>query len=182
TAPAKVFESQDAVLEAFAAGALEGDFVAAVRGQGPRANGMPELHQLTPTLGLPQDRGQHVALRTDGRVSGASGQGPAASHLPPEAAGGGAIARLRDGDTVHIDAEAGLLEVRVAVDEWQARTAVPATGAASHQGMGRELFALMRNAAGTAEQGACSLFARDAALEATVDAAVEGVDRGGSRA
>ena len=158
TAPARVFESQDAVLEAFAAGALEGDFVAVVRGQGPQANGMPELHKLTPTLGLLQDRGQRVALLTDGRMSGASGKVLAAIHLTPEAADGGPIARLRDGDLVHVDAGAGLLEVRVAADHWQARVAMPSSSATGQVGMGRELFALMRKLAGTAEQGACSLF------------------------
>lgn len=157
TAPARVFESQDAVLEAFAAGALEGDFVAVVRGQGPRANGMPELHKLTPTLGLLQDRGQRVALLTDGRMSGASGKVLAAIHVTPEAADGGPIARLRDGDLVHVDAQAGVLEVRMAADEWQSRDAAPAPSA-RQAGMGRELFALMRASAGTAEQGACSLF------------------------
>ena len=176
TAPAKVFESQDAVLAAFAAGALEGDFVAVVRGQGPRANGMPELHKLTPTLGVLQDRGQRIALLTDGRMSGASGKVLAAIHLTPEAAAGGAIARLRDGDLVHIDAEAGALDVRVDEDEWQARVPVFARGEGSHSGMGRELFALMRKQAGTAEEGACSLFAVDA-VDAVDAAAGEGAAR-----
>ncbi|KGM53634.1 phosphogluconate dehydratase [Lysobacter arseniciresistens ZS79] len=158
TAPAKVFDSQDAVLDAFRAGALEGDFVCVVRGQGPRANGMPELHKLTPTLGVLQDRGQHIALLTDGRMSGASGKVLAAIHVTPEAVDGGAIARLRDGDPVHIDAEAGALTVRVDPAEWQAREPAFAADRASHAGMGRELFGLMRARAGTAEQGACSLF------------------------
>lgn len=156
TAPARVFESQEAVLEAFAAGALEGDLVVVVRGQGPRANGMPELHKLTPTLGLLQDRGQRVALLTDGRMSGASGKVLAAIHLTPEAADGGPIARLRDGDLVHVDGGEGVLEARVDAGEWQSRVAVAAN--APQWGMGRELFALMRGRAGTAEQGACSLF------------------------
>ena len=176
TAPAKVFESQDAVLAAFAAGALEGDFVAVVRGQGPRANGMPELHKLTPTLGVLQDRGQRIALLTDGRMSGASGKVLAAIHLTPEAAADGAIARLRDGDLVHIDAEAGALNVRVDAADWQARVPVSAHGEGSHSGMGRELFALMRRQAGTAEEGACSLFAVDA-----VDAVDAGADEGTAR-
>ena len=158
TAPARVFDSQEAVLEAFAAGLLEGDFVAVVRGQGPRANGMPELHRLTPTLGLLQDRGQRVALLTDGRMSGASGKVLAAIHLTPEAADGGAVARLRDGDLVHIDAGAGMLEARVDAAEWDSREAVPPPTADGQWGMGRELFGLMRRSAGTAEQGACSLF------------------------
>ncbi|MBZ4038152.1 phosphogluconate dehydratase [Novilysobacter selenitireducens] len=165
-APARVFESQDAVLAAFQAGALEGDFVAVVSGQGPRANGMPELHKLTPVLGVLQDRGQHVALLTDGRMSGASGKVLAAIHLSPEAADGGPIARLRDGDRIRIDAEAGRLETLVDPAEWNAREAVPPDAAASHTGVGRELFGLMRAATGTAEQGGCSLFPAlpDAAL------------------
>ena len=158
TAPAKLFDSQDAVLEAFKRGELEGDFVCVVRGQGPRANGMPELHKLTPTLGVLQDRGQRIALLTDGRMSGASGKVLAAIHVTPEAVDGGAIARLRDGDAIHIDAEAGTLEVQVDPAEWQARTPAFEAGASSHTGMGRELFGLMRASAGTAEQGACSLF------------------------
>lgn len=160
TAPARVFESQEAVLDAFAAGRLEGDFVAVVRGQGPRANGMPELHRLTPTLGVLQDRGQRIALLTDGRMSGASGKVLAAIHLTPEAADGGAIAKLRDGDLVHIDAGSGALNARV--DHWDARVAAPVGAAAHHAGMGRELFALMRRQAGSAEEGACSLFTSDA--------------------
>ncbi|WP_147653838.1 phosphogluconate dehydratase [Vulcaniibacterium gelatinicum] len=157
-APARVFESQDALLEAFKAGALEGDFVAVVRGQGPRANGMPELHKLTPTLSVLQDRGQRVALLTDGRMSGASGKVLAAIHLTPEAADGGPIARLREGDPIRIDAAAGVVEARVEPAVWQARTPVRPALAAHRHGLGRELFALMRARAGTAEQGACSLF------------------------
>ncbi len=164
-APAKVFDSQDAVLEAFRSGRLEGDFVAVVRGQGPRANGMPELHKLTPTLSLLQDRGQRVALLTDGRMSGASGKVLAAIHVTPEAMDSGAIARLRDGDIVHVDAEAGLLEALVDAAEWAARSTDIPSSDASHHGMGRELFALMRRQVGTAEQGACSLFAHDRDLD-----------------
>ena len=158
TAPARVFESQEAVLEAFAAGLLEGDFVAVVRGQGPRANGMPELHRLTPFLGVLQDRGYRVALVTDGRMSGASGKVPAAIHVTPEAADGGPVARLRDGDLVHVDAGAGVLEARVDAAEWDSREPAPPPTAGGQWGMGRELFGLMRRSAGTAEQGACSLF------------------------
>ena len=158
TAPAKVFDSQDAVLVAFEAGELTGDFVAVVRGQGPRANGMPELHKLTPTLALLQDRGQRVALLTDGRMSGASGKVLAAIHVTPEAADAGAIARVRDGDSIRIDAEAGVMEALVDQGEWSARNPECPLLAASRVGMGRELFALMRARAGTAEQGACSLF------------------------
>ncbi len=167
TAPARVFDSQDAVLAAFAAGELAGDFVAVVRGQGPRANGMPELHKLTPALGVMQDRGQRVALLTDGRMSGASGKVLAAIHVTPEAVAAGAIARVRDGDLIHLDAEAGTLDVLVDAAEWHARVVDCPSIAASHAGLGRELFALMRAQVGTAEQGACSLFASDREPECT---------------
>ena len=158
TAPARVFESQDDVLVAFKAGQLAGDFVAVVRGQGPRANGMPELHKLTPTLGLMQDRGQRVALLTDGRMSGASGKVLAAIHVTPEAADAGLIACVRDGDVIHLDAEAGALELRVDPAELQSRAPVCPSRRDAQVGVGRELFGLMRANAGTAEQGACSLF------------------------
>ncbi|WP_199268740.1 phosphogluconate dehydratase [Cognatiluteimonas profundi] len=158
TAPAKVFDTQEAVLDAFKTGQLEGDFVAVVRGQGPRANGMPELHKLTPTLGLLQDRGQRVALLTDGRMSGASGKVLAAIHVTPEAMDGGAIGRIRDGDLIHVDAEAGVFEARVDAATWAARAA-ESGAVVNHAGMGRELFGAMRAHSGTAEQGACSLFA-----------------------
>ena len=157
-APAKVFETQDALLAAFKAGALTGDFVAVIRGQGPRANGMPELHKLTPTLSLLQDRGQRVALLTDGRMSGASGKVLAAIHLTPEAACGGAIAKLRDGDIIVIDAEAGTLDVRVDTDAWAARTAIVPDLSANAYGVGRELFATMRHNAASAERGGGALF------------------------
>jgi len=159
TAPARVFESQDAVIDAFQAGQLTGDLVVVLRGQGPRANGMPELHKLTPTLGVMQDRGQKVALLTDGRMSGASGKVLAAIHVTPEAADAGVIARVRDGDLVHLDAEAGVMELRIDAAELQARPLSNALRPDSQVGLGRELFGLMRANAGTAEQGACSLFA-----------------------
>ena len=162
TAPARVFDSQDAMLDAFKTGALAGDFVAVLRGQGPRANGMPELHKLTPTLAVMQDRGQHVAMLTDGRMSGASGKVLAAIHLVPEAVDGGPIARLCDGDVIHIDADAGRLEVRLDERTWDERPAYVASSKTHHTGMGRELFALMRTQAGSAEEGACSLFAGSA--------------------
>jgi phosphogluconate dehydratase len=158
TAPARVFDEQDALLAAFKAGRLEGDFVAVVRGQGPRANGMPELHKLTPTLSVLQDRGQRVALLTDGRMSGASGKVLAAIHVSPEAADAGAIARIRDGDLLRVDADAGVLEALVDPVVWNARMPEHAPLNAHHAGMGRELFALMRNQVGSAEQGGCSLF------------------------
>jgi phosphogluconate dehydratase len=159
TAPARVFASQEAVLAAFQAGALTGDFVAVVRGQGPRANGMPELHKLTPTLAVLQDRGQRVALLTDGRMSGASGKVLAAIHVIPEAAEAGAIARIRDGDAIRIDADAGSFDALVDAAEWAARAPERPDLAGNQHGTGRELFALMRAQAGSAEQGACSLFA-----------------------
>jgi len=161
-APAKIFASQEALLAAFKAGALGGDFTAVVRGQGPRANGMPELHKLTPTLAVLQDRGQRVALVTDGRMSGASGKVLAAIHVTPEAADGGPLAKLRDGDLMRIDAEAGTMDVMLDQAQWQAREAQPLDLAGNQSGMGRELFGLMRNRVGPAERGACALFADDA--------------------
>ncbi|MES2858026.1 MAG: phosphogluconate dehydratase [Pseudomonadota bacterium] len=157
-APARIFESQDAMLDAFKADALAGDFVAVVRGQGPRANGMPELHKLTPTLAALQDRGQRVALLTDGRMSGASGKVLAAIHVTPEAADHGALSLLREGDVVRIDAEAGSMDALVDIDTWQARAPASVAVAGNHAGHGRELFAVMRRQVGPAEQGACSLF------------------------
>lgn len=160
-APAKVFDSQDALLDAFKAGALTGDFVAVIRGQGPRANGMPELHKLTPTLSVLQDRGQRVALLTDGRMSGASGKVLAAIHVSPEAACGGALAKVRDGDPIRIDAEAGVMQADVADAEWAARAPSISDLSGNAHGVGRELFGLMRANVGTAEEGACSLFVDD---------------------
>jgi phosphogluconate dehydratase len=156
-APARVFHSQEAVLAAFKAGELTGDVVAVVRFQGPKANGMPELHKLTPPLGVLQDRGQKVALVTDGRMSGASGKVPAAIHVTPEAADGGPIARLRDGDRIRLDVAAGTLEVLVDADEWAARTPAVADLEANRSGVGRELFETFRRAVGSAETGASSL-------------------------
>ena len=158
TAPAKVFDDQDDLLAAFKAGQLDGDFVAVIRRQGPKANGMPELHKLTPTLGLLQDRGQRVALLTDGRMSGASGKVLAAIHLVPEAVAGGPIAKLRDGDVVTIDAEASTVEVDVPEAEWAARTHAPMDLAGNQFGVGRELFAVFRECVDSAEDGACALF------------------------
>ena len=159
-APARVFDSQDELLDAFRAGTLTGDFVAVIRGQGPRANGMPELHKLTPTLSVLQDRGQHVALLTDGRMSGASGTVLAAIHVVPEAARGGAIGQVRDGDPIVIDAERGELSLGLEAAALAARTPETLDSMAHQVGFGRELFGLMRSSVGTAEQGACTLFAR----------------------
>jgi len=158
-APARVFDSQEALLEAFEAGALDCNVVCVVRWQGPQANGMPELHKLTPPLAVLQGRGYQVALVTDGRMSGASGKVPAAIHVSPEAADGGPLARVRDGDLIRLDAAAGRLEVLVPEAEWLSREAAvmpEQLRLANGLGMGRELFAGMRRSALTAEQGACS--------------------------
>jgi phosphogluconate dehydratase len=156
-APAIVFDDQDDFLAAFKAGDLDKDFIAVVRFQGPQANGMPELHSLSPALGVLQDRGRKVALVTDGRMSGASGKTPAAIHLSPEAADGGLLAKLRDGDLIRLDAEGGLLEVKVDPAELEGRAAALDPKAGEH-GYGRELFAHMRRAAGPAEKGAGVFF------------------------
>ncbi|MBG4960176.1 phosphogluconate dehydratase [Pseudomonas aeruginosa] len=154
-APVRIFHDQASLAAAFKAGALERDLVAVVRFQGPRANGMPELHKLTPFLGVLQDRGFKVALVTDGRMSGAAGKVPAAIHVSPEAIAGGPLARLRDGDRVRVDGVNGELRVLVDDAEWQARSLEPAPQD-GNLGCGRELFAFMRNAMSSAEEGACS--------------------------
>ncbi len=153
-APAAVFDSQDAVVAAFKAGRLHRDVIVVVRYQGPRANGMPELHQLTPSLGVLLDLGHKVALVTDGRMSGASGKVPAAIHLSPEAAAGGLISRLRDGDLLRLDAEAGRLEALLDVRELQARERPCGVPSGHDLGFGRELFTNMRGSVTSAEQGA----------------------------
>jgi phosphogluconate dehydratase len=155
-APAIVFQDQEELLEAHRRGDLNRDFVAVVRFQGPQANGMPELHSLTPVLGVLQDKGFKVALVTDGRMSGASGKVAAAIHVTPEAADGGPLAYVRDGVVVRLDAHAGTLEVKVGARELQARgrAATPPAG----DGYGRELFGWMRRVAGPAEAGASVLF------------------------
>ncbi|WP_210547034.1 phosphogluconate dehydratase [Rhodoferax sp. PAMC 29310] len=158
-APCRVFDSQEALHHAFNANELNQDVICVVRWQGPQANGMPELHKLTPPLAVLQGKGFKVALVTDGRMSGASGKVPAAIHLSPEAAAGGPLARVRDGDIIRLDANAGTLAVRVTDAEWNARplAVMPAELCEDNSvGMGRELFAGMRRSALTAEQGACS--------------------------
>jgi phosphogluconate dehydratase len=158
-APARVFDAQEDLLKAFQAGTLEKDFVAVVRWQGPRANGMPELHKLTPPLAVLQGRGFKVALVTDGRMSGASGNVPAAIHVSPEALGGGPLAKVRDGDIIRLDAVAGTLQVLVPEAEWAARPLAERSQslAESHgAGFGRNLFAGMRRNVTTAEEGACT--------------------------
>ena len=157
-APCRVFDSQEALHRAFEANELNRDLVCVVRWQGPQANGMPELHKLTPPLAVLQGRGFKVALVTDGRMSGASGKVPAAIHVSPEAAAGGPLARLRDGDVIRLDAGAGTLQVLLDDAVWEQRLAQPMPEtlvAANGWGMGRELFAGMRRNALTAEQGAC---------------------------
>ncbi|EKT4523863.1 phosphogluconate dehydratase [Pseudomonas putida] len=152
-APARVFHDQQSLADAFKAGELERDFVAVVRFQGPRCNGMPELHKLTPFLGVLQDRGYKVALVTDGRMSGASGKIPAAIHVCPEAYDGGPLARVRDGDIVRVDGVEGTLQVMVSAEELATRD-LPTAPQGNDLGMGRELFGFMRVAFSSAEQGA----------------------------
>jgi phosphogluconate dehydratase len=154
-APARCFSEQNEVLEAFKAGELDRDVAVVVRFQGPRANGMPELHKLTPTLGVLQDRGFTVALITDGRMSGASGKVPAAIHVSPEALPDGPLARIRDGDPIRLDARSGTLEA-VGVD---LASRPPANAPPPPVGTGRELFALMRLHVNEAEAGASALLA-----------------------
>ena len=161
SAPARVFLSQRAFTEAFNNGELERDFVAVLPYQGPRANGMPELHKLTPYLGVLQNRGFKVALLTDGRMSGASGKVLAAIQVTPEAADDGVIARIRDGDVVSIDAEQGTLTVAGADDEPETRVVEPVNLSQNHAGLGRELFATFRRQVSGAEQGASSLAGSD---------------------
>ncbi|MEM0909761.1 MAG: phosphogluconate dehydratase [Pseudomonadota bacterium] len=157
-APAVVFDDQYALDDAFKSGELDRDCVVVVRFQGPAAIGMPELHRLTPPLGVLQDRGFKVALVTDGRMSGASGKVPAAIHLTPEAFKGGLIGKVHDGDMIEIDTTSNEITLHVDENELSNRTAVAIDLSESHQGMGRELFAGMRSTLTGAEQGACSLF------------------------
>ncbi|OLS59141.1 phosphogluconate dehydratase [Pseudomonas putida] len=152
-APARVFHDQQALADAFKAGELECDFVAVMRFQGPRCNGMPELHKMTPFLGVLQDRGFKVALVTDGRMSGASGKIPAAIHVCPEAYDGGPLARVRDGDIVRVDGVTGSLLVRVSDEELASRE-IPPAPLGNDLGCGRELFGFMRQAFSPAEKGA----------------------------
>lgn len=153
-APCLVFDSQEAVLDAFKAGALDRDVVVIVRFQGPRANGMPELHKLTPSLGVLQDRGYKVALVTDGRMSGASGKVPAAIHLTPEALGGGPLSLVQDGDRVRLCAQTGTITLLADIEH-----RAPALAPLRPDGTGRELFAMMRTMADGAEKGASAMLA-----------------------
>ncbi|WP_172331827.1 phosphogluconate dehydratase [Mangrovicoccus sp. HB161399] len=153
-APAAVFHDQESVKAAFKAGKLDRDVVVIVRFQGPRANGMPELHGLTPTLSVLQGRGHKVALVTDGRMSGASGKVPAAIHVTPEAADGGPLARVKDGDIIRVDATAGVLSLAGDAAEFAGRTPVVADLSANGHGLGRELFEVFRASVGSAADGA----------------------------
>ena len=154
-APARVFTTQDGVIAAFQAGELDRDVVVVVRGQGPQANGMPELHKLTPALGVLQDRGFKVALVTDGRMSGASGKVPAAIHLCPEAMAAGPIARVEDGDVIRLCGHTGTLDVVMDNGEFAVRPAAVIT--ATTDGTGRELFAFFRTGSDDAEAGASAM-------------------------
>jgi phosphogluconate dehydratase len=153
-APAMIFHSQEEVQEAFRAGLLNKDAVVVVRYQGPKANGMPELHKLMPPLGVLQDKGYKIALVTDGRLSGASGKVPAAIHVTPEAADGGLIGKLRDGDLIRVDAVAGTLTVLVDAADLAAREVTEVDLTANQAGVGRELFAAFRQVVSTADTGA----------------------------
>ena len=162
-APAMIFDSQDEVLARFQRGDMNRDLVAIVRFQGPRANGMPELHQLTPALGALQDLGFRVALVTDGRMSGASGKVPAAIHVSPECLAGGPLARVREGDIIRLDAGLGVLEALVPAEVWALRAPAVADLHRNATGFGRELFHAARANASAAEEGATTFGWPDAA-------------------
>ena len=157
-APAVVVHDQSELIALHQNGLLEKDFIAVVRFQGPQANGMPELHKLTPLLGVLQDKGWKVALVTDGRMSGASGKVPAAIHLSPEALAGGEIGKIQDGDMLVLDCTSGVLRTEVDAAEMAARQPATHAPGARQFACGQGLFSLMRNNASTAETGACSLF------------------------
>jgi phosphogluconate dehydratase len=175
-APAMCFDSQEAFMHAYKAGHLNKDFVAVIRFQGPRANGMPELHALTPALSNLQDAGHHVAMVTDGRMSGASGKVPAAIHVSPEILAGGPLGLVRDGDIIRVDAAAGTLEALVPDDVWAARKMTSTDLTSSHIGMGRELFTVFRSHVTEAEQGGCT-FPLPSPIDTTVPLH-EGADSG----
>jgi phosphogluconate dehydratase len=160
-APAVVFDDQEDFLAAFKRGELEKDFIAVIRFQGPRSNGMPELHKLTPPLGVLQDRGFKVALVTDGRMSGASGKVPSVIHLCPECEMGGPLAKVRNGDIIALNLQTGDCNVLVDETEFNARVPWPNSAKNHHYGMGREMFGGFRLGASSAETGASNLFAVD---------------------
>ena len=161
-APAVVFNDQNELKAAFEAGDLNRDCMVVVRFQGPKANGMPELHKLTPYLGVLQDRGFKVGLVTDGRMSGASGKVPAAIHVYPEAANGGPLCRVKNGDMINLDAASGTLEIELPAKEFAGRDAEKADLSGHRHGLGRELFGWMRKAASTPEEGASFFWNHDA--------------------
>ncbi len=173
-APAIVFDDQDDVIAAFERGELQKNFVAVVRFQGPRANGMPELHKLTPLLSVLQEQGFHVALVTDGRMSGASGKVPAAIHVTPECLMGGPLALVRTGDMIVVDAAQGILEAQVASSEWQQRQPDAVDLSGYHFGLGRDLFAGFRANVSGAEQGASSLYAPESGANLSATASRSG--------
>jgi phosphogluconate dehydratase len=160
-APAIVFDDQEDMLAAFKRGELEKDFIAVLRFQGPRSNGMPELHKLTPPLGVLQDKGFKVALVTDGRMSGASGKVPSAIHMCPECEAGGALAKVRTGDIIYMNLQTGNINVLVDENEFNNRIPLPNTSKNHHYGMGREMFGGFRLGASSAETGASNLFLVD---------------------
>ena len=173
-APALVFDDQEEVMAAFERGELDRDFVAVVRHQGPRANGMPELHKLTPPLGVLQARGFKVALVTDGRMSGASGKVPAAIHVTPECLGGGPLGKVRNGDQILLDANKGVLQALVDEAQWARRNIEPADLSSHRWGLGRELFDGFRARATGAEEGAMSILVDEPPAEVTAPLAVAG--------
>ena len=175
-APALTFDSQEDFMHAYKAGRLDRDFVAVLRFQGPRANGMPELHALTPALANLQDAGRKVALVTDGRMSGASGKVPAAIHVSPEILAGGPLGLVRDGDIIRVDAGTGTLEALVPAEVWAARTQATANLGSNQVGMGRELFAMFRSNTSPAEEGAAT-FPLPTAIPSTLNVH-EGADIG----
>jgi len=157
-APARVFDSQEAMAAAHKAGELNGDMIAVVRFQGARSNGMPELHQLMPLLANLQDKGHKVALVTDGRLSGASGKVPAAIHLSPAADEGGLIGKIHDGDLIALDAVTGSLQLLVGAEELAARSQALCSETGHHSGLGREYFQLFRDHVSSTGSGASILF------------------------
>jgi len=158
SAPARVFDDQLDVVAAFKRGELEQDVIVVLRFQGPKANGMPELHKLTPILGVLQDKGYKVGLVTDGRMSGASGKVPSAIHICPECMDGGPLAKVCDGDIIVLDTQTGEVNVQVDAAEFDARIAAANSATGHHVGMGRELFGAFRAHASSAETGATNLF------------------------
>src|SRR5690606_34269522 len=155
-APAIVFHAQEELIDAYKRGELNRDFVAVVTFQGPRANGMPELHAMTPVLGTLQDQGYKVALVTDGRMSGASGKVPSAIHMSPEVLAGGPLGKVRTGDIIRVDGEAGVIEALVPEAEWKARPIDHADLSHNQVVMGRELFSSFRRVVSSAEEGAAT--------------------------